>query len=57
MTQWQQPRDEHRNGQVLGYILRYRLHGYNNAPWSNRNISNEVRPATDWEGYETVLNF
>ena len=43
MTQWLAPRDEHRNGQVLGYILRYRLHGYNNAPWSSRNITNEVR--------------
>ncbi|XP_043206047.1 protein sidekick-like, partial [Amphibalanus amphitrite] len=43
MTQWQAPRDEHRNGQLLGYILRYRLHGYTNAPWSSRNISNEAQ--------------
>lgn len=42
ITQWQPPLEEHRNGQILGYIIRYRLHGYNNSPWTVRNITNEV---------------
>ncbi|XP_032597184.2 protein sidekick [Drosophila grimshawi] len=43
ITQWQPPQEEHRNGQILGYILRYRLYGYNNVPWSYQNITNEVQ--------------
>lgn len=43
MIQWSPPELHHRNGAVLGYIVRYRLHGYNNAPWTNHNISNEVQ--------------
>ncbi|XP_017048182.1 protein sidekick isoform X11 [Drosophila ficusphila] len=43
ITQWQPPLEEHRNGQILGYILRYRLFGYNNVPWSYQNITNEAQ--------------
>ncbi|XP_015026572.2 protein sidekick isoform X6 [Drosophila virilis] len=43
MTQWQPPLEEHRNGHILGYILRYRLYGYNNVPWTYQNITNEVQ--------------
>ncbi|BFG02353.1 protein sidekick [Drosophila madeirensis] len=43
ITQWQPPQEEHRNGQILGYILRYRLFGYNNVPWSYQNITNEAQ--------------
>ncbi|EDW06438.2 uncharacterized protein Dmoj_GI21512 [Drosophila mojavensis] len=43
ITQWQPPLEEHRNGQILGYILRYRLYGYNNVPWSYQNITNEAQ--------------
>ena len=44
MIQWQPPEEEHRNGLITGYMVRYRLHGYGDgSPWSFRNISNEVR--------------
>ena len=43
ISQWQPPLEEHRNGQILGYILRYRLYGYNNVPWTYQNITNEAQ--------------
>ncbi|KAF5272120.1 hypothetical protein FQA39_LY01202 [Lamprigera yunnana] len=43
ITQWQPPLEEHRNGQILGYIIRYRLFGYNGSPWNIRNITNEAQ--------------
>ncbi|XP_039445727.1 protein sidekick isoform X4 [Culex pipiens pallens] len=43
ITQWQPPLEEHRNGQILGYIIRYRLFGYNASPWNARNITNEAQ--------------
>ncbi|XP_021701145.1 protein sidekick isoform X5 [Aedes aegypti] len=43
ITQWQPPMEEHRNGQILGYIIRYRLFGYNASPWNYRNITNEAQ--------------
>lgn len=43
ITQWQPPLEEHRNGQILGYIIRYRLYGYNVSPWTIRNITNEAQ--------------
>ncbi|XP_037889144.1 protein sidekick isoform X4 [Glossina fuscipes] len=43
ITQWQPPLEEHRNGQILGYIIRYRLFGYNNVPWMYQNITNEAQ--------------
>ncbi|XP_015515694.2 protein sidekick isoform X1 [Neodiprion lecontei] len=43
ITQWQPPLEEHRNGHILGYILRYRLYGYNDSPWTNQNITNEAQ--------------
>ncbi|XP_046680839.1 protein sidekick isoform X3 [Homalodisca vitripennis] len=43
ITQWQPPLEEHRNGQVLGYIIRYRLYGYNESPWTSQNITNEAQ--------------
>lgn len=42
ITQWQPPLEEHHNGQILGYIIRYRLHGYNNSPWTEHNITSGV---------------
>lgn len=52
MIQWQPPEEEHRNGLVAGYVVRYRLHGYgDHSPWSYRNITNEVlRGRTDGPG-------
>lgn len=43
ITQWQPPLEEHRNGVILGYIIRYKLFGYNAMEWTYRNITNEVR--------------
>lgn len=43
ITQWQPPLEEHRNGQIQGYIIRYRLYGYNDSPWTRRNITNEAQ--------------
>jgi protein sidekick len=43
IAQWQPPLEEHRNGQILGYILRYKLNGYNASPWTYMNISNEAQ--------------
>ncbi|KAK6637522.1 hypothetical protein RUM44_007944 [Polyplax serrata] len=43
IVQWQPPLEEHRNGHILGYIIRYRLFGYNESPWTIRNITNEAQ--------------
>ncbi|KAK9504659.1 hypothetical protein O3M35_010943 [Rhynocoris fuscipes] len=43
ITQWQPPLEEHRNGQILGYMIRYRLFGYNHSPWTTHNITNEAQ--------------
>ncbi|XP_015603138.1 protein sidekick isoform X3 [Cephus cinctus] len=43
ITQWQLPLEEHRNGHILGYILRYRLYGYLENPWTSQNITNEAQ--------------
>lgn len=43
IVQWQPPLEEHRNGHILGYIIRYRLFGYNESPWTTRNITNEAQ--------------
>ncbi|XP_012274978.1 protein sidekick isoform X2 [Orussus abietinus] len=43
ITQWQLPTEEHRNGHILGYVLRYRLYGYNDSPWTVQNITNEAQ--------------
>lgn len=43
ITQWQPPLEEHRNGHILGYVIRYRLKGYDNSPWTNQNITNEAQ--------------
>jgi protein sidekick len=42
IIQWQPPLEQHRNGLILGYIVRYRLYGYKESPWSYRNVTNEV---------------
>lgn len=43
ITQWQAPLEEHRNGQILGYIIRFRLAGYNTSPFTYKNITNEAQ--------------
>ncbi|EZA58520.1 Protein sidekick [Ooceraea biroi] len=43
ITQWQPPLEEYRNGQILGYVLMYKLDGYNDSPWTIQNITNEAQ--------------
>lgn len=43
IAQWQPPLEEHRNGLILGYVLRYKLNGYKESPWTFMNISNEAQ--------------
>jgi len=43
ITQWQPPLEEYRNGHILGYILMYKLDGYNDSPWTIQNITNEAQ--------------
>ncbi|XP_050437025.1 protein sidekick isoform X2 [Adelges cooleyi] len=43
ITQWQPPLEEHHNGQILGYIIRYRLHGYNYSPWTIHNVTSSAQ--------------
>ncbi|VDM39837.1 unnamed protein product [Toxocara canis] len=40
MVQWQPPPSEQWNGDILGYIIRYRLANYASLPWLEKNISN-----------------
>ncbi|XP_055390625.1 protein sidekick isoform X4 [Condylostylus longicornis] len=61
IVQWQPPLEEHRNGQILGYIIRYRLYGYNNSPWTERNITNEaqrnflIQELITWKDYAVQI--
>lgn len=44
IIQWTPPIEEHRNGHILGYILRYKLRGYSDlTPWMVQNITNEAQ--------------
>ncbi|XP_067013442.2 protein sidekick isoform X2 [Anabrus simplex] len=61
ITQWQPPQEEHRNGQVLGYVIRYRLYGYSDSPWFTQNITNEaqrnclIQELITWKDYEVQI--
>ncbi|KAK7791911.1 hypothetical protein R5R35_005428 [Gryllus longicercus] len=61
ITQWQPPLEEHRNGQVLGYVLRYRLFGYHDSPWMSHNITNEaqrnylIQDLITWKDYTVQI--
>lgn len=42
--QWQQPPPESHNGELMGYIVRYKLAGYaEHTPWYNHNITNSAQ--------------
>lgn len=43
IAQWQPPLEEHRNGQILGYVIRYKLSGYNESPWTTVEVPNEAQ--------------
>nr|CAD7457346.1 unnamed protein product [Timema tahoe] len=57
ITQWQPPQEELRNGQILGYVIRYRLYGYDTSPWTYQNITNEaqrtylIKDLITWKDY------
>ncbi|KAG6449472.1 hypothetical protein O3G_MSEX006098 [Manduca sexta] len=61
ITQWQPPLEEHRNGHILGYVIRYRLHGYDNSPWTYQNITNEaqrnylIQDLITWKDYNVQI--
>ncbi|XP_046403358.1 protein sidekick [Ischnura elegans] len=61
IVQWQPPNEDHRNGLLLGYLVRYRLYGYHSSPWSFRNITNEaqrnylIRDLITWKDYEVQI--
>uniref|UniRef100_A0A5S6Q0T3 Protein-tyrosine-phosphatase n=1 Tax=Trichuris muris TaxID=70415 RepID=A0A5S6Q0T3_TRIMR len=61
MVQWQQPPSDQWNGDILGYIVRYRLAKYPNIPWNYHNISDSrarnwlVSDLITWREYEIQL--
>ena len=61
ITQWEPPPEEFRNGHILGYILRYKLHGYHESPWTTENITSEVQRTflivdlITWKDYEVQV--
>ncbi|XP_050535550.1 protein sidekick isoform X2 [Daktulosphaira vitifoliae] len=58
ITQWQPPLEEHHNGQILGYVIRYRLHGYIHSPWTIHNITSSaqhyylIQDLITWKDYD-----
>ncbi|XP_053624713.1 protein sidekick isoform X3 [Plodia interpunctella] len=61
ITQWQPPLEEHRNGHIIGYVIRYRLRGYDNSPWTYQNITNEaqrnylIQDLITWKDYNVQI--
>ena len=61
MIQWQPPSEDAQNGEILGYIVRYRLFGYNDSPWSYRNITKQLQRTylitelITWKDYEVEI--
>ena len=61
MIQWEPPLQEHHNGQVLGYVVRYKLGGYKDAQWYYRNITKETQHSylisglITWKDYEVQV--
>jgi protein sidekick len=58
IIQWQPPVEKHHNGILMGYMIRYRLFGYIDSPWSYRNVTNEaqrnylIQELITWKDYE-----
>ncbi|KFM81271.1 Protein sidekick, partial [Stegodyphus mimosarum] len=58
MLQWQKPSEDERNGNLLGYMIRYKLAGYAASPWAYNNITNEAQHSfllqdlIVWQNYE-----
>ena len=61
MIQWQPPQEEAQNGDILGYIVRYRLFGYHDSPWSYRNVTKQLQRTylitelITWKDYEIQI--
>eukprot|EP00090_Calanus_glacialis_P041134 TRINITY_DN7227_c0_g1_i2.p1 TRINITY_DN7227_c0_g1~~TRINITY_DN7227_c0_g1_i2.p1 ORF type:complete len:2186 (-),score=220.82 TRINITY_DN7227_c0_g1_i2:579-7136(-) len=61
MIQWQPPTVDAQNGDILGYIVRYRLFGYHDSPWNNRNITQAgqrnylITELITWKDYEVQI--
>ena len=61
MIQWKPPAEDNQNGEILGYIVRYRLYGYIESPWSYRNITKQlqrtylVTELITWKDYEIQI--
>lgn len=61
MIQWQPPGEEDQNGEILGYIVRYRLFGYHDSPWSFRNVTKPLQRTylitelITWKDYEIQI--
>ena len=61
MIQWQPPAEDAQNGDILGFIVRYRLYGYHDSPWSFRNISQPgqrnylIQELITWKDYEIAI--
>ncbi|CAB3409107.1 unnamed protein product [Caenorhabditis bovis] len=61
IVQWQQPKEEQATGDVLGYVVRYRLAGYSSLPWNERNLTTkDARNAVidnliTWREYEVQV--
>ena len=61
MIQWQPPTEESQNGEIIGYIVRYRLFGYRDSPWSIRNVTKStqrtylINELITWKDYEIQI--
>lgn len=61
MIQWQPPTEEAQNGDLLGYMVKYRLFGYHDSPWSFRNVSQPsqrsylITELITWKDYEVQI--
>ncbi|WKY08323.1 hypothetical protein Q1695_007667 [Nippostrongylus brasiliensis] len=57
IVQWQQPQEEQWSGDILGYIVRYRLAGYT-LPWIEKNVTTKdarntaIDQLITWREYE-----
>ncbi|XP_064477865.1 protein sidekick-like isoform X1 [Ornithodoros turicata] len=54
MLQWQPPLEGERNGQLLGYTVRYKLAGYAPVPWATLNVTATTTLLSDlivWQTY------
>ena len=62
MIQWKPPAEDNQNGEILGFVVRYRLYGYIESPWSYRNITKQLQRTylitelITWKDYEIQIS-